>query len=430
MMASLIRVKGKRGISYEVQFSDGADRRPKIRLGIVSKKVAYAAKIRIEHLIAAKAAGHSVDAESARWIDGVSDALHARLAKAGLVPHRHGVRDSRQQVLTLGALIDRYISRRDRNLKPNTVRKMHQARRAMVNHFGEDRLLHSISAGVAADWREKMLETLAEATVATHIKCAKAFFGYARDSEFIASSPFDRIKAGSQKNAGRKCFVPREPIAKVLAVCPNNEWRLIIALARYGGLRVPSELQRLRWSDIDWAGNRFVVHVSKKEHLDGQQTRVVPIFPEIRPYLEEAFHLAALGSVYVVPLARQPGVNLRTPFERLLAKAGVKQWPRLFQNLRASRETELASMYPMHLVTSWIGNTKEVAMDHYLMATDEDFLRASRIPVQNPVQSQATMAVQEPSGGSGNPVWAAIGCYTNLQVPSTGIEPVTFSSGG
>lgn len=183
-MASLIPVKGKRGTSYEVQFSDGADRRPKIRLGIVSKKVAGAAKIRIEHLIAAKAAGHPVDAESARWLAGVSDALHARLAKVGLVPQRLGVGESRQQVLTVAALIDRYISRRDRNLKPNTIRKMQQARRAMVDHFGEDRVLDSISTGAASDWREKMLETLAEATVATHIKCAKAFFGYARDSEF------------------------------------------------------------------------------------------------------------------------------------------------------------------------------------------------------------------------------------------------------
>ena len=424
-MASLIPVKGKRGTSYEVQFSDRADRRPKIRLGIVSKKVAGAAKIRIEHLIAAKAAGHPVDAESARWLAGVSDALHARLAKVGLVPQRLGVGESRQQVLTVAALIDRYISRRDRNLKPNTIRKMQQARRAMVDHFGEDRVLDSISTGAASDWREKMLETLAEATVATHIKCAKAFFGYARDSEFLASNPFDRVKAGSQKNSRRKFFVSQATIGKVLAVCPDTEWRLITVLARYGGLRIPSELRDLKWSDVDWEGNRIIIQAKKKEHLDGHQTRPIPLFPEIRPHLEEAFHLAAPGSVYAVPRARQAGVNLRTQFERLLAKAGVKQWPRLFQNLRASRETELAKVYPMHLVTSWIGNTKEVAMDHYLMATDEDFHLASRTPVQNPVQSPATMACQEPSGGGGNSLLPAIGCYTSVQVPPTGIEPVT-----
>ena len=424
-MASLIRVKGKRGTSYEVQFSDGADRRPKIRLGIVSKRVADAAKIRIEHLIAAKAAGHPVDAESARWLEGVSDALHARLAKAGLVPHRQEVREARQQISTLGALVDRYISRREPNLKPNTIRKMRQARKAMVDHFGEDSPLKSITAGAAADWREKMLQALAEATVATHIKCAKTFFAYGLDSAFIDQNPFAKVKAGSQKNSGREFFVHPDSIAKVLAACPNNEWRLIIALARYGGLRIPSELQRLKWADIDWAGDRFVVHVIKKEHLDGHQTRVVPIFPEIRPYLEQAFQLAPHGSVYVVPLARQPGVNLRTPFERLLAKAGVAQWPKLFTNLRASRETDLAHIYPMHLVYKWLGNTEKVALDHYLMPTDADYRRASRTPVQNPVQSPATMAGQEPSGESGSPVLAAIGCYTSVQVPPTGIEPVT-----
>jgi hypothetical protein len=33
----------------------------------------------------------------------------------------------------------------------------------------------------------------------------------------------------------------------------------------------------------------------------------------------------------------------------------------LFHNLRASRETELAAVYPMHVVCAWIGNTERIA---------------------------------------------------------------------
>jgi hypothetical protein len=47
---------------------------------------------------------------------------------------------------------------------------------------------------------------------------------------------------------------------------------------------------------------------------------------------------------------RQQNANLRTQFERILKRAGIQPWERLFQNLRASRETEMANQYPLHVV--------------------------------------------------------------------------------
>jgi len=59
-----------------------------------------------------------------------------------------------------------------------------------------------------------------------------------------------------------------------------------------------------------------------------------------------------------------------------MARAGVAQWPELFVNLRASRETKLMRTEPARIVHEWLGNSKEVAEDHYLVVTDEDFDRA------------------------------------------------------
>ena len=56
--------------------------------------------------------------------------------------------------------------------------------------------------------------------------------------------------------------------------------------SRYAGLRVPSEALLLRWQDIDLAADRMLVHSPKIEHHAGKATRMVPIFPELRPYLE------------------------------------------------------------------------------------------------------------------------------------------------
>jgi len=77
---------------------------------------------------------------------------------------------------------------------------------------------------------------------------------------------------------------------------------------------------------------------------------------------------------------------MRTQFGRIIVRAGLEPWPRLFHNLRASRETELAQEYPVHVVTAWLGNTPKIAMKHYLMTTDSDFQKAVQNAVRNPVQ--------------------------------------------
>jgi hypothetical protein len=53
-------------------------------------------------------------------------------------------------------------------------------------------------------------------------------------------------------------------------------------------------------------------------------------------------------------------------------------WPKLFQNLRSTRETELAEDDPIHVVCAWVGNTQAVATKHYLQVTDEHFDRAAQ----------------------------------------------------
>ena len=57
-------------------------------------------------------------------------------------------------------------------------------------------------------------------------------------------------------------------------------------------------------------------------------------------------------------------------FERILDRAGIEPWERLFKNLPASRKVEFASEYPLHVVTVWPGNTEKIASRHYLQVTE------------------------------------------------------------
>jgi len=140
---------------------------------------------------------------------------------------------------------------------------------------------------------------------------------------------------------------------------------LLIALSRFGGLRVPSEALGLRWSDVDWEHNRLTVRSAKTEHHQGHSERIVPLFPEVREHLLAVFEQAEPGAVDVVGRYRQ-GCNLNPQLRRIIKRAGLTPWTRTWHNLRASRQTELAASFPLHTVCAWIGNSKPIAAGHYL----------------------------------------------------------------
>ncbi len=218
---------------------------------------------------------------------------------------------------------------------------------------------------------------LASTTVAKRLQFARSFFRAAKRQRLIRENPFAEVSAKAATREDRKHFVARENIDQLLPLY-DPIWRTIVGLARYGGLRCPSEVLSLRWQDVDWEAERVIVQSPKTEHHEGKGSRPIPMFAELRPYLEEAFELVPEGAVYVVGgnyrQAAQSAkgwsnCNMRTQFERLVKRAGLTPWPRLFHALRSSRETELLADFPMHVVTAWLGNTPKIALKHYAMAT-------------------------------------------------------------
>ena len=92
---------------------------------------------------------------------------------------------------------------------------------------------------------------------------------------------------------------------------------------------------------------------------------------------EETPEAAGIVSGPVITRYRDSMQNLRCTFLKIIKRAGLKAWPKLFQNLRSTRETELAETFPLQAVTAWIGNSQLVAAKHYLQLRDEHFDRAS-----------------------------------------------------
>jgi integrase len=210
---------------------------------------------------------------------------------------------------------------------------------------------------------------------------ARQFFRHAMKRKLITENPFDGLAAAVRGNAKRQFFVDAETIYAALeyATCP--QLRCVIALSRFGGLRTPSDTLALTWQDVDFTARRLTIRAPKTEHNEDGGIRFCPIFEELYPYLLELQDIARPGidcpmSTPVITRWWSPKQNLRTPFLKVLRLAGIKAWPKLYHNMRATRETELLAQFPAKDVCDWIGNTQAVAMKHYAMPTDASFQRA------------------------------------------------------
>ena len=228
-------------------------------------------------------------------------------------------------------------------------------------------------------------------TIHKRLQHARMFFSHAKRQRLLSENPFEFVRHRPGDPSERRAYVPTADVLRTIDQAPNTTWKLLLALSRFVGLRVPSEALSLRWQDVDWERGRLTVPSPKTQHLAGRSYRVIPLFVAIRPYLEAAWDEAPERAEYVMPeeyrrRAQGPGgwanANLRTTLEKIIRRAGLTQWPKLWHNLRASRQTELAETFPAHVVCTWIGNSVDVAREHYLQVTDDHYQSA----LQNPVQ--------------------------------------------
>lgn len=368
-----------------IQFVGPDGKRRSIRLGKVNKKQAETAKLFVEDLLTAKTTGTSPKPVTAEWVSGLPRTLRTRLERTGLI-----LPEERSECPTLGEWLGTYIRGR-RDVKAGTATFYGHTKRNLLDFFGQNRPLGAITPGDADEFRIHLAthEGLSDNTVRRRCRMAKQFFRAAVRKQVIAENPFGDIKAADRPNEQRFYFITREQAEAVLDACPDSEWRLIFALCRYGGLRCPSEVLALRWEDIDWERSRFTVHASKTEHHTDGGIRQVPIFPELYPYLYDRFEQAEPGETYVITRYRNTNANLRTQLARIVKRAALTPWPKLFQNMRSTRETELTQQFPVHVVCKWIGNSQLVAAKHYLQVTEEHFTQAAQNPVHFPVQQRA-----------------------------------------
>ena len=338
------------------------------------------------------------------------------------------------------------------DVKGSTQLQYRQVTRSLIKFFGDDKRLDSITVADAERWRIHVRQFgsgrkddpgWADNTIRRVTGRARQFFEHAIKLKLITENPFAGFAVAVHGNTKRQQFVTQETIQQALGVCTCPELRAVIALSRFGGVRVPSEIVRLTWADVDLESGRLTVRAPKTEHHEDGGVRFTPIFPELRPFLVALHDRANPGidcpmSSPIINRWRSTKQNLRSAFQDVLIRAGLKPWPKLYHNLRASRQTELLAEFPAKDVCDWLGNSQAVAMRHYAMSTTESFQRAvGNNGGQDCCSTSCSISVDQGLSGDGpkmkktsktNGFEGFCQAVISKQAPPLGLELVTRNS--
>jgi integrase len=379
-------------ITNSLQWYEGKQRRTLSLSGRkYRKKTAEHVKAVIETLIYYRDNGIVVpEASLKRKLESASVEIQEKLAKVGLI--------AVTKLKICQELWDTFLKHKT-DVKPTTTQGYQNCRTHFFEAFKPSETVDKITSDRLVEWKKAMRTQLTEASVATYLKNVRTVLNWAVKQEWLTKNPMSGIPIGSFRNHDNDQIISMAEYVKLLDACPNQEWRTIIALVRIGGLRCPSELKRLRWSDINWAENRFFVRSSKTEHHEGKHARIVPLFPELRAVLDQ--HFFSLDETekneFVITQYQRSSWSLGDPFKTIAERAGLTI-VRPFDNMRMTRSNEVESRWGSRLESLWIGHSEQVQKKFYAMATAEDFAKATGADMDGQIphaKSHAILTCQE-----------------------------------
>ena len=404
-----------------------------IRLGKVSSPASEEFRRHVQKLADCKALGDSPETKTRLWLDRLGDDMFDKLALARLVQAREN--------LQLGAWLEKYLA--SSKVKGSSLEKLKQTKLKLVEFFGKDRPLRNVNADQASDWRTWLGKTaskrtgrlLTEATIKIHCGNAKQLFGDAARRKLIPESPFAHLAGGATpRDQDRHVTLPE--LEKILAVCPDAEWKLWFALPFFATVRVKSEMERLTWADVDFEKGRLHVVSPKTERFKGHERRTIPICPRLAELLQAQFDAAPVGTVNVLRRPRS-GYTVEK-MNALILQAGVEPWSDLFVTLRASGERYWQSQgVDVQHAAKMAGHSVATSQRHYVRSIPDEVQdriagKAARNAARQGVEVKGNETHSEHSVQNGIGVtWHETARYGNEtlegQMGDKGFEPLTPS---
>ena len=313
------RTKKQNKIHYRKQAYLPCGKRATFYFGSGRKK-AEAASRAINDLIDSKNAGVCPDATTTAWLEKTAaKALCDKLLKYGLMDSSPTRFDEKQD-LTISGLVQTYKNSQGAGKEKRTIAVYERSEKNLIQCFG-DVVIEKLDKQDGRNFFRWLIETknYSPNTAKQRLRYARSFFELAVEDGLIENNPFKSKQLTVTQSSAQKKYVSWEVIDKVINNCPELEWRLLFAMARQIPLRIPSEIQELKWGDVDWDQNTILIHSPKTRRI-GKSARRVPLFDSLYPLLSEMRNHVASDEQFVFPKLHCHS-NISTTGKKLVERA-------------------------------------------------------------------------------------------------------------
>jgi len=140
-----------------------------------------------------------------------------------------------------------------------------------------DREVDSITKAEIVKLLRELPKHLSNTSINKYKRAASAVFNYAITKDYLSESPVKNIKS-LEESGGRLRYLSNEEKTSLLEACRHSHWNklyLIVLMAITTGAR-KGELERLKWSDIDFDRGLAYVHQTKNG-----EPRVLPLTKQV-----------------------------------------------------------------------------------------------------------------------------------------------------
>lgn len=360
-MASIYRDHARDGWRVQVVIRG---KRRKLWLGRVTKTQAAAIGRQLDALKHATETATTPPAETLRWAAAVSLRIRGNLERWGLVAIAPEIPNQLEPFLSWYLEQQKYTA-------ASTVARWAGIKRRLLAQWPPTWPLDRITPGDCDRFAAAVRSSARSSHAGKILADCRQLFRAAERHRIVAANPFAEIDCSQRHDLTRESYVTPE-VARQLIAAADPQLAAVIALARFGGLRVPSEPLAIELAGIDWSSGRLAIPKCKTP------ARQIPLFPDLRGPLEHLAQLAPDGATNLI-FARRDSANKtwRKFLLRSIAAAGLEPWPKLWQNLRASCRTDLEERFPGFVVDAWLGHTAAVGRKHYTRVHAEHFAAAA-----------------------------------------------------
>ena len=260
-----------------------------------------------------------------------------------------------------------WLRRKKRDSSKATIARYVGHTEALLSWLGTDRRkkpLESLTALDARRWRESLQDGgRAGKTVLSYMKDVGAVYRAAIREGLVSFNPFTALEViDTSDSLDRKPFTGEE-VSLLMKHAPSEEWRGLILVAAFTGLRL-GDAARLSWTSVDLEARRITL-VPSKTKKKKREVRI-PIQPDLLAFFESVpIHsdkpdAPVFEKLSTVEIGARAGLS--QTFNKIMLAAGVDRGKpsRVIeegQEKGAGRITYERGFHSLrHTFTSWLRN--------------------------------------------------------------------------